>query len=59
MAKKQSTGKLFKKKSSAKGFQRLGKKTLTEAGAENVHKMKETRRHRTGGRPGGRPHHAG
>jgi hypothetical protein len=32
----------------------LGGKKLTQFGAEYVHKEKETRRHRTGGRPFGR-----
>ena len=32
----------------------MGGKRLTEVGAEYVHKEKETRRHRTGGRPFGR-----
>jgi hypothetical protein len=32
----------------------LGGKRFTQFGAEYVHKEKETRRHRTGGRPFGR-----
>jgi len=41
------------------GLNPVGGKKLSQQGTEFFHKMKETRRHRTGGRPGGRPHHAG
>jgi len=42
-----------------RGLNPVGGKKLSQPGTEFLHKIKETRRHRTGGRPGGRPHHAG
>lgn len=36
------------------GVEHMGGKKFTQFGAEYVHREKETRRHRTGGRPFGR-----
>ena len=42
-----------------RGLRQVGGKKISQQGTEFFHKIKETRRHRTGGRTGGRPHHAG
>lgn len=42
-----------------RGLRHVGGKKLSQPGTEFLHKMKETRRHRTGGRPGGGPHRRG
>jgi hypothetical protein len=42
-----------------RGMREVGGKKLAQKGTEFSHKIKETRRHRSGGRRGGRPHHAG
>jgi hypothetical protein len=42
-----------------RGLRKVGGKKLSQPGTEFLHKIKETRRHRTGGRPGGGPHRRG
>lgn len=44
----------FVKKPMLFGVEHMGGKKFTQFGAEYVHKEKETRRHRTGGRAFGR-----
>jgi hypothetical protein len=42
-----------------RGLKQVGGKRISQQGTEFFHKMKETRRHRTGGRPGNMPHRRG
>ena len=42
-----------------RGLRPMGAKKISQQGTESFHKIKEVRRHRTGGRPGGGPHRRG
>jgi hypothetical protein len=42
-----------------RGLRRMGAKKVSQPGTEFFHKIKEVRRHRTGGRRGGGPHRRG
>jgi hypothetical protein len=44
---------------STSGLDRLGGKKLSQHGVEFSHKVKEVRKHATGGRYHNNPHHAG
>jgi hypothetical protein len=42
-----------------RGLRRMGAKKMSQPGTEFFHKIKEVRRHRTGGRRGNAPHRRG
>ena len=42
-----------------RGMKRMGGKKVSQPGTEFFHKIKEVRRHRTGGRRGNMPHRRG
>ena len=42
-----------------RGLRQMGAKKISQQGTEFFHKIKEVRRHRTGGRRGNMPHRRG
>ena len=42
-----------------RGLRQMGAKKMSQQGTEFFHKIKEVRRHRTGGRRGNMPHRRG